>query len=91
MEVAELYLDPPEFDGAPQIALHEFQHLTLQRGESRNVSFELPPRDLSFVTRDGRRQIFAGTNRMTQKQGKSFHSACSKHDPQKFFGFARTT
>jgi len=59
-EVAQLYIDPPAFDGAPRLALRGFQRIELRPGERREISFELSPRDLSFVTRDGVRQVFAG-------------------------------
>ncbi len=60
-EVSELYLTPPAFDGAPRIALRGFQRLSLKPGESRQVSFDLSPRDLSFVDHDGHRKVMAGT------------------------------
>jgi beta-glucosidase len=69
-EVAELYLEPPDFDGAPRIALRGFQRFTLAPGESRNLRFELSPRDLSFVTRDGQRQVFSGRYRVTVGSGQ---------------------
>ena len=69
-EVAELYLEPPDFDGAPRIALRGFQRFTLAPGESRNIGFELSPRDLSFVTRDGQRQVFSGRYRVTVGSGQ---------------------
>ena len=69
-EVVELYLDPPEFEGAPRLALRGFQRLALRAGESRNLTFELSPRDLSFVTRDGQRQIFSGTYHVTVGSGQ---------------------
>jgi beta-glucosidase len=69
-EVAELYLDPPDFDGAPRLALRGFQRFALRPGESRSVSFELSPRDLSFVTRDGQRQTFPGAYRVTVGSGQ---------------------
>jgi beta-glucosidase len=59
-EVAQLYLGPPKFDGAPRLALRGFQRFELQPGEQRTIAFELSPRDLSFVNRDGMRQIFSG-------------------------------
>jgi beta-glucosidase len=59
-EVAELYLTPPRFDGAPQLALRGFHRLDLKPGEKRQVTFELSPRDLSFVTADGVRQLVPG-------------------------------
>ena len=59
-EVAQLYLTPPPSEGAPRLALRAFQRLTLKAGEKRQVSFRLSPRDLSFVTRDGVRQLTPG-------------------------------
>lgn len=59
-EVAELYLTPPRFDGAPRLALRGFQRVSLKPGEHRRVVFELSPRDLSFVSADGVRQVMAG-------------------------------
>jgi len=69
-EVAQLYLDPPPFDGAPRLALRGFQRLELQPGERRTISFELSPRDLSFVTRDGVRQVFAGEHHVSVGSGQ---------------------
>lgn len=69
-EVAQLYLDPPEFDGAPRLALRGFQRLELQPGERRTVAFELSPRDLSFVDRDGVRQVFSGEHVVTVGAGQ---------------------
>jgi beta-glucosidase len=59
-EVAQLYLTPPAFEGAPRLALRGFQRLSLQAGEQRRISFRLSPRELSFVTRDGTRQLMPG-------------------------------
>ena len=39
-------------------------------GEQRTITFELSPRDLSFVTRDGVRQIFAGQHRVSIGSGQ---------------------
>jgi beta-glucosidase len=69
-EVAQLYLDPPEFEGAPRVALRGFQRIELQPGERKSISFELTPRDLSFVTRDGVRQIFTGEYQITIGSGQ---------------------
>ncbi|HEU4603116.1 MAG TPA: glycoside hydrolase family 3 C-terminal domain-containing protein [Steroidobacteraceae bacterium] len=63
-EVAQLYLTPPQFDGAPRIALRGFQRFALQPGESKQITFELNPRDLSFVRADGVRQIVKGEYRV---------------------------
>ncbi|EGY01048.1 putative exo-1,4-beta-xylosidase xlnD [Nitrospirillum viridazoti Y2] len=69
-EVAQLYLKPPAFEGAPRLALRGFQRLSLAPGESRTVSFELSPRDLSFVTRDGDRQVMVGTYQVSVGSGQ---------------------
>jgi beta-glucosidase len=69
-EVAQLYLDPPEFEGAPRLALRGFQRFELKPREQRTVRFDLSPRDLSFVTRDGQRQIFSGDHRVSVGSGQ---------------------
>jgi beta-glucosidase len=69
-EVAELYLKPPAFEGAPRLALRGFRRLSLAPGESRTVTFELSPRDLSFVTRDGQRQTMTGRYEVSVGSGQ---------------------
>jgi len=69
-EVAQLYLTPPGFDGAPRLALRGFQRLSLKAGERRRISFRLSPRDLSFVTRDGERQLTPGQYRISVGSGQ---------------------
>jgi beta-glucosidase len=69
-EVAELYLKPPAFEGAPRLALRGFQRLSLAPGESRTVTFDLSPRDLSFVTRDGQRQTMPGRYEVSVGSGQ---------------------
>jgi beta-glucosidase len=59
-EVAQIYLTPPNFDGAPRIALRGLQRFALKPGESRQIAFELSPRDLSFVRADGTHAIVKG-------------------------------
>ena len=59
-EVAQLYITPPAFEGAPRTALRGFQRLSLKAGESRAISFTLSPRDLSFVTMAGDRMLIPG-------------------------------
>ena len=59
-EVAQLYLVPPAFEGAPRHALRGFQRVRLKAGERRRIAFKLSPRDLAFVTRDGVRQLIPG-------------------------------
>jgi beta-glucosidase len=58
--VAELYLKPPAFEGAPRIALRGFRRTSLAPGAHETLTFALSPRDLSFVTRDGERAVMAG-------------------------------
>ena len=69
-EVAELYLTPPPFEGAPRLALRGFRRLSLAPGERQSVSFALSPRDLSFVTRDGERQTMPGQYRISVGSGQ---------------------
>jgi len=69
-EVAQLYLTPPAFEGAPRLALRGFQRITLKAGESRQISFRLTPRDLSFVTRDGQRQLTPGQYQLSVGSGQ---------------------
>lgn len=59
-DVAQLYITPPKFDGAPRIALRGFQRVALKPGESRSIAFTLSPRDLSFVTMAGERSLIPG-------------------------------
>jgi beta-glucosidase len=69
-EVAQLYLTPPAFEGAPRLALRGFQRLSLKAGEHRQVRFRLSPRDLSFVTRDGMRQVTPGAYKLSVGAGQ---------------------
>nr|WP_091658414.1 glycoside hydrolase family 3 C-terminal domain-containing protein [Massilia sp. PDC64] len=69
-EVAQLYLTPPAFEGAPRLALRGFQRVSLKAGERKQVSFRLSPRDLSFVTRDGMRQLTPGQYKVTVGSGQ---------------------
>ncbi|QGZ42633.1 beta-glucosidase [Pseudoduganella flava] len=69
-EVAQLYLTPPTFDGAPRHALRGFQRVSLKAGERRQVTFRLAPRDLSFVTADGTRQVMPGQYRVSVGSGQ---------------------
>lgn len=69
-EVAQLYLTPPAFEGAPRLALRGFQRLSLKAGERKTVSFVLSPRDLSFVAADGTRQIMPGQYKVDVGSGQ---------------------
>jgi beta-glucosidase len=59
-EVVQLYLAFPAVAGAPLKALRGFQRLHLEPGASRQVTFELKPRDLSLVTEAGDRVVAEG-------------------------------
>jgi beta-glucosidase len=69
-EVAQLYLTPPAMEGAPRLALRGFQRLSLKAGERRRIRFRLSPRDLSFVTRDGMRQLTPGRYMLSAGSGQ---------------------
>ncbi len=60
-EVAQLYLSFPKVPGAPLHALRGFKRIHLLPGESRNVLFELRPRDLSMVTEQGQIIVAEGS------------------------------
>jgi len=59
-EVAQLYLTFPRVEGAPHVALRGFGRVHLEPGESKSVTFDLPPRDLSMVSTNGDPMIAAG-------------------------------
>ena len=63
-EVAQLYLDFPDIEGLPRVALRGFQRVHLAPGERRTLVFELDPRDLSAVTPEGQRQVMKGSYRV---------------------------
>ena len=69
-EVVELYLDFGNAPGAPTRALRAFTRVHLGPGESRQVSFDLPTRDLSHVNEAGDRVITDGTYRLTVGGGQ---------------------
>jgi len=69
-EVVQLYLTPPRFPGAPRLALRGFERVTLEPGQSRQVRFDLSPRDLSFVTADGERRVIPGRYEISVGSGQ---------------------
>ncbi|BBD99895.1 glycoside hydrolase family 3 [Sphingobium amiense] len=69
-DVAQLYITPPRFDGAPKIALRGFQRVSLKPGESRDLLFTLSPRDLSFVTMAGERALLPGAYTLSVGSGQ---------------------
>jgi beta-glucosidase len=58
--VAQLYLSFPNQPGMALRALRGFSRVSLNAGESRNIHFDLSPRDLSGVTPEGERMVMPG-------------------------------
>ncbi|KQV59578.1 glycoside hydrolase family 3 [Pelomonas sp. Root1217] len=69
-EVVQLYITPPGFSGAPRLALRGAQRVTLEPGKSQQVTFELSPRDLSFVTAEGQRRLVPGQYQVSVGSGQ---------------------
>jgi beta-glucosidase len=67
-EVAELYLIPPQ-DGngglSPHVQLEGFQRIHLLPGQTRTVTFQLGPRQLSEVDADGIRSVQPGRYKLS--------------------------
>ncbi|MDI7775815.1 glycoside hydrolase family 3 C-terminal domain-containing protein [Asticcacaulis sp. EMRT-3] len=80
-DVAELYLTPPAFDGAPRLALRGFTRVSLKPGEHQQVTFTLSPRDLSFVTRDGIRQLTPGHYMISVGSGQPESGSANQSAP----------
>jgi beta-glucosidase len=59
-EVVEVYLQPPAVQGAPLRELVGFTRTHLAAGQSREVSIDIDPRQLSLVDEQGKRAIRAG-------------------------------
>ena len=59
-EVAQLYITPPAAPGMPRLALRGVQRVSLEPGQSARLTFDLSPRDLSFVTAAGERRLLPG-------------------------------
>jgi beta-glucosidase len=69
-EVVELYLAFPKVDGAPLRALRGFQRVSLQPGETRNVTLTLDARDLSMVDAAGDRLVKDGAYTLSVGSGQ---------------------
>jgi beta-glucosidase len=69
-DVAQLYITPPRFGGAPRTALRGFQRVSLKPGETREIAFTLSPRDLSFVTMAGARGLIPGAYQLSVGSGQ---------------------
>jgi beta-glucosidase len=52
-EVVQLYLKFPPVKGAPRVALRGFQRIHIEPGASKQVHFDMKPRDLGMVTENG--------------------------------------
>ena len=63
-EVAQLYLEFPNREGLPKLALRGFQRVHLQPGEERELVFDLDPRGLSAVDAEGARLVMPGDYRV---------------------------
>jgi beta-glucosidase len=59
-EVAELFLTFPKVPGAPLRALRGFARVHLAAGVKTHLTFNLQPRDLSYVNEQGDRMVGAG-------------------------------
>ena len=78
-EVAQLYLDFPDIEGLPRIALRGFQRITLAPGEARTVQFDLDPRALSAVDAAGERQVMPGRYRVFVGGGQPGDGVAGHH------------
>ena len=63
-EVVQVYLEYPDRPLSPRRALVDFARVSLQPGESRELSFELDARRLSDVDRAGKRAVMPGDYRV---------------------------
>ncbi|HEY0758197.1 MAG TPA: glycoside hydrolase family 3 C-terminal domain-containing protein [Acidisarcina sp.] len=59
-EVAEVYLTSPQSAIAPVHAMVGFTRVAIGAGQTKHVTFELSPRQLSQVSTDGSRSVAAG-------------------------------
>ena len=59
-EAVQLYLEFPKWPGAPRRALRAFERVHLRAGESRRVTLQLAPRELSYVDAIGEHRIDPG-------------------------------
>ncbi|WP_420136872.1 glycoside hydrolase family 3 C-terminal domain-containing protein [Sphingomonas sp.] len=69
-EVVQLYLSFPDAPGIPVRALRGFTRVTLEPGASKQVHFDLDPRDLSSVNAAGQRLVTPGTYRVSVGGGQ---------------------
>jgi len=69
-DVVQLYITPPAFEGAPRHALRGVARVSLRAGEAKPLTFDLVPRDLSFVDQAGVRSIAPGRYRLSVGAGQ---------------------
>ncbi len=69
-EVVELYLSPPVLPGAPYLSLEGFQRVQLAPNETRSITFNLHPRDMSIVSPAGKRTVDSGLYRLWAGEGQ---------------------
>ena len=69
-EVIELYLSPPALPGAPHVSLEGLQRVQLAPGETKSLTFDLHPRDMSIVSPAGKRTVDAGLYRLWAGEGQ---------------------
>jgi beta-glucosidase len=73
--VAQLYLGFPNQPGMALRALRGFSRVSLNAGESRNIHFDLSPRDLSSVTPEGGRVVAPGMYSIGVGEGQPAYAA----------------
>ena len=64
-EVSELYLLPPQSSMVPKQALAGFQRFHLSPGETKHITFQLDPRNLSEVDEKGTRAVTSGNYKLS--------------------------
>ncbi|HVO59425.1 MAG TPA: glycoside hydrolase family 3 C-terminal domain-containing protein [Terriglobales bacterium] len=69
-EIVQLYLDFPALPGAPIRALRAFRRIRLAAGATQTVTFEVSPRNLSYVNEAGDRVVTAADYRITVGGGQ---------------------
>jgi beta-glucosidase len=81
-EVAELYLLPPATGNeglSPKLQLDGFERIHLAAGESRHLTFQLGPRQLSEVDRQGARAVQPGDYRLSVGGAQPGDSKAATH------------
>jgi len=66
----QFYIIPPQKEGMPLRALRAFKRVNVRAGTSSRVHVEFNPRDLSFVSPEGKRIIAEGEYTLTAVDGQ---------------------